>query len=359
MKNSIQKLSLLVPALLLGGVFVIVIFVFPNRLTEPKVEATLTGYLSKNLHDNDIFPNDVDMPVQDLAVSVTDEREILEAFDANRAGNFPTLTGMDYVKYVANLFVLGTPFQGKVNINSEPKKDHINIYFLIEDNDGLVRNFDNNCTFIGYFHAIICDSKFIKRTFNDIDQLTETYNIALVTRDSHSRLDIRRDDFSRPEVRKILGSMKGNFLTWLLGHEIGHAVLHYELVIRAGEPFHLDLIYSEEEKAADRFVAEKIVLTKARAAEFHIMIAEFIEQEFRKVYRENQNQKSQKNLNSVRAWDFPVHNRIKVKHSKYRVPLLLRALRVRSALVEIEPSHDNTGYYEKIEKNIDIVESLF
>jgi len=74
------------------------------------------------------------------------------------------------VKAIAEDFVRGTPFEEKVTVNQQPLEDHVNIYFLREDPEHLTPRFRENCCYIGYQNAILCDANFIASVFNSLER---------------------------------------------------------------------------------------------------------------------------------------------------------------------------------------------
>ena len=380
LKNP-RAIPLVVIALLAGIIIIVnIIATNPTPLTEIDVQRALKKYLNEDILDDDIFPEDAKMPTDPRAFEFGSFNEFRELIERGTGTSYPEISGMDYVSHVAMNFVLGTPFEGRININSEPAMDHINIYFLRNDNERLAHRFNQNCTFIGYFRTVVCDIELFSRLFADIDRTRETYNLVfmgmgdafdpqeleeLIRRAlaNDGRIEIWEDEKLKERVG---GLLKANILMWILGHEIGHAVLHYEAVVKEGMHLHFDLRYDLRESEADRFVAEQIVRVPGRAAQFYSLLIEFIHQEFRREYLKDRslrlivqmllhNKAAQETRDALKQWDLPLHNKVRVAPSEGRFPLLIRALRIADSLLEVAPSIDASGHHRVIASNVSVV----
>ena len=353
-QNPAFVLVLSMIALLVGVSLAVTISRSP--LNEIYIRTIILDYIDKGLLVDDVFPDDIEMPADPNSYFVA---EVLEG-EATPPSPFPTLSGMKYIRYIASAFVRDTPFEGKLNINSPPEIGHINIYFLREDSESLSNKFENNCTFIGYYRAILCDAHFFESIFQEIDQINEVYDIAFINLDEEGgpptieRPDMSSDNENTAMIRAL---MKANILTWVLGHEIGHAILHYELVTGGEKSFHFDLGYDTEEEEADTFVAEQSAVTDERAAELLTFLAEFIHQEFRREFIRKHQDNAESYRDALKEVDFPLKNKIRVAQGRFSVPLLLRALYVVKALLKVAPWHQDVEYYDTIAKNIEIKQS--
>ena len=101
--------------------------------------------------------------------------------------------------------VRGTRFEGHVNTSTPLKRDALNILALPAAQAGLPE-LECNCAYLGS-QLIVCDSQFLRSFANSINY-----------------------DVADPALKEILDKVQVDqrkwLTSWLIGHEIGHAVLH-------------------------------------------------------------------------------------------------------------------------------------
>lgn len=353
--------------LLLFGCILIVVFIISLnnsgstiKLSKDYVFSALTQYVENEYTDNSVFPDDAEVAISPLAFTYATnnaEKELKEIFETSEVKNtdVKTISGFKYIEYIANLFVANTDFQGKVSINKPPIDGYINIYFLKKDDRNLTEYFNGNCSFIGFYRAIICDSNFIKETMDDLGSVKKTFDIVLFT--PEGQVDLSVDHESQ---KLIANHLMANFVTWILGHEIGHAVNHYDYLMNkvGAEALHFDLTYDEKEEEADYFVAKTILKSEGDASTFKTVLGEFIQQEYRRHFKKNGNS-SLEHIDNMDNHNFPLENSLTIPVSKYRVPLLLRSLHVMDTLLELQPNLDSTGYYDALKEKITLEKKAF
>lgn len=248
----------------------------------------------------------------------------------------------ELIHRAGSAFTQGTAFENKISFNTPPSPDHINIFFLKADPKGLTHNFSGNCEYIGMENVIICDMQFIENQFRNIDAIKKTYDLSII--DPQTRKSVL---LSEDQLKDIHLTMQATFLMWVLGHEIGHAVLHKDLLL-SGRALHFDLSYSPAEQAADTFVAERIVNDSNLANLFNLLIGEFIEQEFRREARQLGLKFSEEQVERV---DFASTTKISMSYSRFKIPILLRALRIKTKLAADK-------YYVNIQNNVELIEEF-
>lgn len=254
-----------------------------------------------------------------------------------------------FTNQVGLLFTKGTPFEGKFQVNLPPKEDSISLYVLDSDPDGIARHFDNNCEYIGYYNAIICDAGLFKTYFSMIDRISSTYDIVTVNRVTKKVVPIEGE-----QLDLVKNVIKQSILVWVLAHEIGHAVLHKDVVLRDSSTLHFDLQYNKYEEQADAFVAKGLIDDNPLATSYWLGTGEFVHQEFRRIYREDA-RKEQGQIPGIDSRNFVLENKIVVSYSRYNVPMLLRAVRIINQILEIAPEIDRTGFYKVVAGNITLV----
>lgn len=182
----------------------------------------------------------------------------------------------EYLTRLAAFFVEGTEFQGKVNINGIPKTDHINIFVVDQIPRNLVPNFHENCSYIGYLNAIFCDRLWLGREAGKLLATTEFHE--LVVQDIKTRETQPLTDNRKADMQKRLVSA---FITWVIGHEIGHSVRHKEIITKQHKQLHFDASYDAIEFEADQYVAATLQKDLIRGNGFIWYMAELIQQHYR------------------------------------------------------------------------------
>ena len=265
-----------------------------------------------------------------------------------------SLTASQYLNEIIGRLAVGTHYEDRFRINQDPDLETLNIYFLKEDPANLVDEFEQNCAFIGWMNAIICDANFVKDRLNEVISWERYYSITLLDSETETG-EIGTTD---PEVKKILDNlMQGCFITWFLGHEIGHAVLHANYVRGSGRNVHFnDPEYDGREREADDFVADRLIDPSRLSSTFLVMLGEFIEQEYRRMYDvlKPQGKTEEVGLNSDR---FPIRYALEVEYSQFNMPILVRAVQIADRLTQRAPSLDSTGHYKKVLQNINLTRS--
>lgn len=266
------------------------------------------------------------------------------------------VTFREFVMEVGRHFAKGTRFADHVQINGPPQADYPNIYFLNDDPDRLTQYFKNNCSYIGYQNAIICDAAFVSTylaRFNQIDKLYDT----LIT--EYDPGEVQGFSASLTKNTELVSQyLKQNFLIWLIGHEIGHAILHKHHVMLEPKDLHFDLNYDDNEKQADSFVANNIVTSPTLGVHFRVLLGEFIQQEFRNLYKAQHPQEST-NLSESEDRQLILNKKINVNYSRYSVPIILRAVRLMEVISAQNSSIKESAQYGIIDSKIVLMDSLY
>jgi hypothetical protein len=92
----------------------------------------------------------------------------------------------------------------------------------------------------------------------------------------------------RGNLNDLKALMRQNFMVWLIGHEIGHAIRHRDWAVSNATPLHFDLSYDWREAEADNFVGEAISKLPPPEAAFAPLLLEYADQEFVRLYNERQ-----------------------------------------------------------------------
>lgn len=253
-----------------------------------------------------------------------------------------------YLKVIVDAMLMETAYAGHFTLNEIPDPNSINIYFLDCDVSATVHGFRNsNCAYVGYVNSIVCRTKAIEDQFALMEQIPRAYDVALV--------DIRTHVAFGPSSPAVLNHtrkmLNQSMITWMVGHELGHAVLHKAVVSGTQEPLHFNFFYSEVERQADDFVATKLASNEGllAASTAGLGISEFIHQQYRIILKERFPEVDQ-GLLAVR--DLPTVVPLEFTVTAGNYPLLLRAIGVRRAIAKANLYEDGTGYPTIVANNV-------
>jgi len=159
---------------------------------------------------------------------------------------------------VLNELLLGSEFENRCAVNSEPLNDFINVYVFDSKSYRLPVEFatlKGNCAFVGKPNLIVVDAELLNILWDRL----EPY-----------RLIQENGTTGRPTPDDLK-----NVLRWVLGHEIGHIILgHGPAHFRSSNllgPSSKNSIDSKEELDADRVFVELIANAGDEWNTFHVM----------------------------------------------------------------------------------------
>ncbi|MFA1674860.1 ImmA/IrrE family metallo-endopeptidase [Rhizobium mongolense] len=257
----------------------------------------------------------------------------------------------EYIKFLLKNFLIKTDFEEKFQVNVFPSESSINVYFLTCDTTSILPP-QAKCAYVGYFNSIVCNVKSVEEMFAAVDQYDRLYDVIGMNTSSNTMM--------RENSETLLGyaksEIKKNQITWILGHELGHAILHRDLVGKAGIQLHFSYSYNKQEREADEFFAEKLSRSPALLAATGAgnSIGEFIEHEYRAILA--QDESIDKKLILTRF--VPTIIPIKIKLGLGAVPLIVRALNIQRAVQTAGMWEDTSGYYKIVEDNVTLIEPL-
>ena len=265
----------------------------------------------------------------------------------------PALHYRPAVDSIIEMLVSNTRFEGKFQINLPPKADHLNIYVVRDDPMHLSTSFTGNCSFIGFANAIVCDASFLRDEMAKFEQISELYEIAFWTEGEYNGAveKANANELWLAAARKLL---RTTFLTWILGHEIGHATLHQDVVL--SDKLHINFdanLVDSRELEADLYVVSRLPRDDSYAAGFLVGLAEYIEQQLRSIVKERNVKIRLIHLGDERF--ISQRYAIQIPYSSFERPLLARALQVAHAFASAPNSPDTTGHFSRAMSNISFI----
>lgn len=214
-------------------------------------------------------------------------------------------TGKVHVEYADRLMDLATPFvketryEGKLNTTAAPKAGNLNLY-VVDAKAAALPALMCNCGYVGDA-IILCDKAFLDSFSTSID-----YNV--------------KDEGVADLLRKVDTIHNRWLASWLVGHEIGHAVLHdkqgeFSSQLAAGRR-----VTAQQEDEADAFFAGHVPPDERKRATF--VLTNFAFQAFSLTY--------------VSAPPDTGMAVIKPSADSIHAPWLLRALMVARTVAELD-----------------------
>jgi hypothetical protein len=122
----------------------------------------------------------------------------------------------DQLKDTIEPFIRGSRYEGKLNIDSAPREDFLNFYVTKSSPMGRLASIRCNCAFVG-FSSVVCDKSFLS-SFSNTLNFTRS---AIYGKDADEIWQQEKAVFE--QVNKRIGDV---MKSWLLGHEVAHAILH-------------------------------------------------------------------------------------------------------------------------------------
>ena len=154
---------------------------------------------------------------------------------------FDTNVAVQYLPIITP-FLAGTPFAGKLNTSGPPQEGFLNVYFAKAKLPGRLSSIKCNCAYIG-FSTVICDDQFIASFRSAVN---------------FSRASFYGKDAStifeqeRAVIEQVNQRTSQTLTSWILGHEIGHAVLHGSMSYERRQR-----VTEKQELEADNFFIER------------------------------------------------------------------------------------------------------
>ncbi|MBY3081847.1 MULTISPECIES: ImmA/IrrE family metallo-endopeptidase [Rhizobium] len=282
--------------------------------------------------------------------------ELTDVLEKNIGENAETLTDQyafrDFVLFLGSSFAIspGGPFRS-VTFNSDPGPKTLSIWFIdplkLDDPRQLA---NSTCTYLGFADIVVCNAALVRAALEDISKISRSQSLALNYCDGECPNSFRVDLLGNLDDLHSL--MRQNFLIWLIGHEIGHALKHRDWAINSQQPLHFLGRYDPREAEADQFVGETVDRVPALKASFAPLLLEYVDQRFLALYREREG-----SLDMV----VPAQNQPERPLQLDRDPqamLLMRALGMITTIVESDPEALGQIYLRPIGSDLGFVNSF-
>jgi len=334
---------------------------FPSQYetsVEKTVALTLRSYNERGLFRNSLVDDEErKFPITRETFDIGHKTlgEVKKEVAAMTASGRPLeelLTFREFVAEIANAFVKGTPFENRVTVNALPKEGYLNIYFLDADPSKLSSRFEQNCLYTGHLNTIICDTRFFDSLFQRVDQINYLYDLVIL-QFGKSGLP-HQPMFHDYKLRFAQRYLRTTLITWVIGHEIAHALLHKHRVVKEG-PLHFNLKYDVVEKEADDYAARKLASDPVLGSRFKPMLGEFIQHELRRIYFSEEYKKPI--TDPTKMIDLP-DKPIEASYSRFDVPLTLRAIQMVLAMYDVNPQINDRASYGIVDADVALVHSL-
>jgi len=353
--------------LVFGLIFVMSLIVFSSKFLpvpyessiEKSLTITLRTYNNQGLLRNSLIDNpERNFPVtrQSLDIGNKTLGQVKQEVAAMVASGRPieeSLTFREFVTEIAKAYLNGTSFEEKVTVNDLPQKGYVNIYFLDADPNHISPRFERSCLYTGHLNMVVCDTRFITELLQNVDQVDYLYDLVIL-RFGKSGIPYQPmfTDYKIDFARRY---MKTALITWVIGHELAHALLHKKRVVNDG-PLHFNLQYDPVEKEADEFVARKLAGDPLLGIRFKPMLGEFIQQEVKRIYFPEEYKKP---INDpTKVIELIPSKPIDARYSRFDVPLTLRAIQMVLAMYDVDPQINDRASYGVIESDVALLHSL-
>jgi hypothetical protein len=172
---------------------------------------------------------------------------------------------------VLKFLTVGTPFDNQWQVNQPVKANYLNVFLLrsglrTDSNRPIeLKPYFGSCAYLGEANIVLCDTDFLK-TFLE-------------------KRDIRNYLRGRPDEDAQWERYQDSFLTWVLGHELGHIVRGHSAA-HFGEDSFEQLVNStsldqRQEVDADAFLVDHVVADKDQTLNLTVMLIDVLNAEIR------------------------------------------------------------------------------
>lgn len=273
-----------------------------------------------------------------------------------------TSQGISRFEPLIQQFIQGTRFEGRYMLNSPLRASILNIYFLKNDFEGVFAEVRNNCAYLKHdeYNVILCDINFLSDWRNTFPRgyFKGESDWHIIDKEKGKKKEKWKKHISEDVFEEVLERAEESqhfmldnfFIQWLLGHEIGHAVLNHSpghLLYMPDESLKGNRLSKAREIEADLFALNHIFDDDLTRTIFWMSISRLVAAW---VYAE-----TGKSGSEIANSD-TVIKIIDISHT--HPPLLLRVLNMVEVLLEKYPYIDNTGYFKRLRSRVSVINAF-
>jgi len=254
---------------------------------------------------------------------------------------------------IAQSFVRGTQFEDRIVINASPQPDAINVYILRDDPKRYFKGIGCNCAYLGQQNVIVCDAELLEYFRHLIDVPEGALPLP--------------DKAEASEANTYLNSRFSLFLLqWIIGHEIGHLVLHHGVGAYYFQPSSLLSLASHQQRSsrpiarryeqeADTFIGKHLSRPEDQVWGW-LALSSVIETMYGQALDQQRRQRGEALLSDDQLREMIFQRSITVELTDgpdIHPPWLIRALDMTTLLMDTYPAvKDTTGYVDAVRKSI-------